>query len=71
MIVRAILLLLALTQADIASEAISGKAHVVDGDTLEIASIKIRLQGIESPAEGFLASKRIRLKPGRQTHGRS
>jgi hypothetical protein len=42
MIVRAILLVLASTLAANASEMISGKAHVVDGDTLEIGGTKVR-----------------------------
>jgi endonuclease YncB( thermonuclease family) len=33
----------------IATEAILGSPHVVDGDTLQIAGVKIRLQGINAP----------------------
>jgi endonuclease YncB( thermonuclease family) len=33
-------------------EGISGSARIVDGDTLEVASIKIRLFGIDAPENG-------------------
>jgi endonuclease YncB( thermonuclease family) len=49
MIVRSILLVLALILPAYAREMISGNAHVIDGDTLEIGGTKIRLQGIDAP----------------------
>jgi endonuclease YncB( thermonuclease family) len=46
---RALFLALALTSNTFAFDAISGMARIVDGDTLAIGDIKIRLEGIDAP----------------------
>jgi endonuclease YncB( thermonuclease family) len=46
---RAVILSLALTGNAFAFDAISGTARIVDGDTLAIGDIKIRLKGIDAP----------------------
>lgn len=47
----ALALLLTLTMPA-AAETITGRASVVDGDTLEIRSTKVRLNGIDAPESG-------------------
>lgn len=37
------------SQARAQSESVSGKAHVVDGDTIDIGTTRIRLWGIDAP----------------------
>jgi endonuclease YncB( thermonuclease family) len=49
MILRALFLVLMLTGNALAADAISGVARIVDGDTLAIGDIKIRLEGIDAP----------------------
>lgn len=39
-------------------EPIAGVARVVDGDTIEIAGIKIRLEGIDAPESGQTCTRR-------------
>jgi endonuclease YncB( thermonuclease family) len=46
---RVLFLALMLTGNALASEAISGAARIVDGDTLAIGENKIRLEGIDAP----------------------
>lgn len=41
---------------DLESETISGEARVVDGDTLEIAGTRVRLEGIDAPEAGQTCS---------------
>ncbi len=43
------LLLAACLGADAAAEPIRGTAHVLDGDTLEVGSLRIRLFGVDAP----------------------
>ncbi len=35
-----------------AADAISGKARIIDGDTIEVAGTRIRLEGIDAPERG-------------------
>ena len=42
-------LLIALVTAAPAADLISGVPYIVDGDTLSIGNLKIRLQGIDAP----------------------
>lgn len=43
-------LLIALVTAAPAADVISGVPYIVDGDTLSIGNLKIRLEGIDAPA---------------------
>jgi endonuclease YncB( thermonuclease family) len=49
MIWRPLFLALMLVGTAVAADTISGTAHIVDGDTLAIGDIKIRLEGIDAP----------------------
>ena len=48
---------IALLSAPVSAQDISGRASVVDGDTLEVRGVRIRLFGIDAP-EGQQLSKR-------------
>jgi endonuclease YncB( thermonuclease family) len=58
----AMLSVLAPTFAAKADEMISGQAHIIDGDTLAIGEIKIRLQGIDAPETDQLCLDRSTAK---------
>jgi endonuclease YncB( thermonuclease family) len=58
----AMLSVLALTFAANAGEMISGQAYIIDGDTLAIGKIKIRLQGIDAPETDQLCLDRSAAK---------
>jgi endonuclease YncB( thermonuclease family) len=49
MIWRSLFLVLTLAGNALAADAISGAARIIDGDTLAIGDIKIRLEGIDAP----------------------
>jgi endonuclease YncB( thermonuclease family) len=48
---RAILLALALCTACVATaaETLTGRAHVLDGDTITVGGVTVRLQGVAAP----------------------
>lgn len=39
--------------------ALSGVVHVIDGDTLEIAGVRVRLEGIDAPESGQTCKRRL------------
>lgn len=43
-----------------AGEPISGKARIIDGDTIEVAGTRIRLEGIDAPERGQECQDRLR-----------
>jgi endonuclease YncB( thermonuclease family) len=42
------------------AETINGKARVIDGDTIEVAGTRIRLEGIDAPERGQECQDRLR-----------
>lgn len=54
----ALVLILVLAALPAAARVIEGQAHVVDGDTLDVAGHRIRLFGIDAPERGQTCDRR-------------
>ena len=52
------ILLFALVGTPLAADVFSGAVRVVDGDTLVVRGIKVRLQGIDAPERGQICTDR-------------
>jgi endonuclease YncB( thermonuclease family) len=49
LVATTILAALVATSTAVAGENVTGRAHVIDGDTIEIAGARVRLHGIDAP----------------------
>lgn len=72
------------TPAAVAGEAVSGQARVVDGDTIKVGSVTVRLKGIAAPERDepggadateamrrLIGGRSVRCElTGERTHGR-
>jgi endonuclease YncB( thermonuclease family) len=52
LLVSAMLATVILTLPAFAAESVTGKARIVDGDTVEVAGTRFRLKGIDAPERG-------------------
>jgi endonuclease YncB( thermonuclease family) len=60
-------IIIAMMATPVAAETVSGRASVIDGDTLEIRGERIRLHGIDAPESGQQAANALDSYIGRRS----
>jgi endonuclease YncB( thermonuclease family) len=59
MVATTLLAIALLAQPAQAADAITGKARIIDGDTIEVSGNRIRLEGIDAPERGQRCQDRL------------